>query len=95
MARAQFVHLVSLSKSLTQANVDGRHWSDTGVTNYGERGSHEALHILAACLLLGGFSAAATAAQGTEEDSLFQTYCAACHGAAPAAAGTPDEHHPP
>jgi len=36
--------------------------------------------MLVASLLLGGFGVSAGAAQGTEEDAVFQTYCAACHG---------------
>ncbi len=50
--------------------------------------------MMVASLLLGGFGVSAGAAQGTEEDAVFQTYCAACHGAAPAAAGTPNERAP-
>jgi|GEM_PF-4334963 len=50
--------------------------------------------LIAAALLLSLLSNVAPAAQGTEEDTLFQTYCAACHGTAPAAAGTPNERAP-
>ena len=50
--------------------------------------------LIAAALLLSLLSNVAPAAQGTEEDTLFQSNCAACHGAAPAAAGTPNERAP-
>jgi polyvinyl alcohol dehydrogenase (cytochrome) len=47
-----------------------------------------------AVVLMTSFSAVALSAQGTEEDTLFQTYCAACHAAVPGAAGTPNERAP-
>jgi len=50
--------------------------------------------MVVASLLLGGFSISAGAAQAAEEDTVFQTYCVACHGTAPAAAGTPNERAP-
>ena len=36
----------------------------------------------------------ADAAQGAEEEQLFQVYCSACHGETAAAAGTPNERAP-
>ncbi len=47
-----------------------------------------------AVVVMTGFSSLALTAQGTEEDTLFQTLCAACHGATPAAAGSPNERAP-
>jgi polyvinyl alcohol dehydrogenase (cytochrome) len=48
---------------------------------------------IAAVLML-GFSTAGLTAQGTEEDTIFTSFCAACHQAQPGAKGSPNERAP-
>ena len=50
--------------------------------------------LATAALLFLTVSGAAPAAQGSEDETVFNTYCAACHGDTPAAAGTPNERAP-
>ncbi|MEP7312436.1 MAG: PQQ-binding-like beta-propeller repeat protein [Pseudomonadota bacterium] len=47
-----------------------------------------------AAVLLAGAATSALAAQGSEDSTLFQAYCAACHTATPAAVGSPNERAP-
>lgn len=50
--------------------------------------------LVVLAVLVTGFSGLARSAQGAEQDHLFQLHCSACHAAAPAPAGSPNERAP-